>query len=103
MPFEGAAPSEVNTSCTSKALAYEERGRIREGELSAIEKTIDLLSTEDIQRTQGAVGVERWTRELDRLRVQIWGGFLVLLVKVRMGFVEGGILMREQSGAFQWT
>eukprot|EP00913_Durusdinium_trenchii_P013440 g12620.t1 len=45
--------SEVNQSCTQKAKDYKERQKLREGELSAIEKTIDLLSSQEIDRTQG--------------------------------------------------
>lgn len=46
-------PAEVNQSCTQKAKDYKERQKLREGELSAIEKTIDLLSSQEIDRTQG--------------------------------------------------
>jgi len=59
---------EVTDNCAKKAKDFKERSALREGELSAIDKTVDLLSSEEIGRTQGRLSL-RQTTSLVSLRL----------------------------------
>lgn len=52
---------EVTQNCAKKAKDFKERRKLREGELSAIDKAVDLLSSEEVGRTQGRLSLRQGT------------------------------------------
>ena len=51
----GMGPMGHLMSPVDPPMAAQERSKLREGELSAIDKAVDLLSSEEVGRTQGPV------------------------------------------------
>lgn len=52
---------QVTQNCTKKAKDFKERSKLRAGELSAIDKAVDLLSSEEVGRTQGRLSLRQGT------------------------------------------
>mmetsp|Transcript_88285 Transcript_88285/g.140398 ORF Transcript_88285/g.140398 Transcript_88285/m.140398 type:complete len:651 (+) Transcript_88285:48-2000(+) len=52
---------EVTQNCAKKAKDFKERSKLRQGELSAIDKAVDLLSSEEVGRTQGRLSLRQGT------------------------------------------
>lgn len=52
---------QVTQNCAKKAKDFKERSKLRAGELSAIDKAVDLLSSEEVGRTQGRLSLRQGT------------------------------------------
>lgn len=52
---------QVTQNCAKKAKDFKERSKLRAGELSAIDKAMDLLSSEEVGRTQGRLSLRQGT------------------------------------------
>lgn len=52
---------EVTQNCAKKAKDFKERSKLRQGELIAIDKAVDLLSSEEVGRTQGRLSLRQGT------------------------------------------
>lgn len=52
---------QVTQNCAKKAKDFKERSKLRAGELSAIDKAVDLLSSEEVGRSQGRLSLRQGT------------------------------------------
>lgn len=52
---------QVTQNCAKKAKDFKERSKLRAGELSAIDKAVDLLSSEEVGRNQGRLSLRQGT------------------------------------------